>query len=124
MIVADAVVSNGDVAQTYMQLVPAAARRKNTDRRMEGQRYSMSLFVIYFGTNRLYDDIAHHEILMGPRYEGLLHEIFRKTTLSTDFSLYLQRPTSTDPSLSPPGCSHFPVLSPFPHTRAEPTWVT
>ncbi|CAN5904057.1 phytoene desaturase [soil metagenome] len=122
VISADAVVSNGDVAQTYMQLVPAAVRRKNTDRRMKRLRYSMSLFVIYFGTNRRYDDIAHHEILMGPRYEGLLDDIFRKKRLSGDFSLYLHRPTATDPSLAPPGCDSFYVLSPVPHLGGDTDW--
>ena len=122
-LVADAVVSNGDVAQTYMQLIPSAVRRKNTDRRIKGLRYSMSLFVIYFGTNRRYDDIAHHEILMGPRYEGLLDDIFRKKTLSGDFSLYLHRPTATDPSLAPPGCDSFYVLSPVPHLGGDTDWA-
>ena len=122
IVAADAVVSNGDVAQTYMQLVPAAVRRKNTNRRMEGLRYSMSLFVIYFGTNRRYDDIAHHEILMGPRYEGLLDDIFRKKKLAGDFSLYLHRPTATDPSLAPPGCDSFYVLSPVPHLGGDTDW--
>ncbi len=122
VIAADAVVSNGDVAQTYMQLVPAALRRKNTDRRMQRLRYSMSLFVIYFGTNRRYDDVAHHEILMGPRYQGLLDDIFRKKTLSDDFSLYLHRPTATDPSLAPPGGDSFYVLSPVPHLGGAVDW--
>ena len=123
VVAADAVVSNGDVAQTYMQLVPAAVRRKNTDRRMERLRYSMSLFVIYFGTNRRYDDIAHHEILMGPRYEGLLDDIFRTKKLSGDFSLYLHRPTATDPSLAPPGGDSFYVLSPVPHLGGDTDWA-
>jgi phytoene desaturase len=119
---ADAVVSNGDVARTYMDLVPASARRRNTDRRLERRRYSMSLVVIYFGTDRKYDDVAHHEILMGPRYEGLLENIFTDKTLSDDFSLYLHRPTATDPSLAPPGCDSFYVLSPVPHLGGETDW--
>ena len=121
-IAADAVVSNGDVAQTYLQLVPAAMRRRNTDRRVKRLRYSMSLFVIYFGTNCRYDEVAHHEILMGPRYEGLLADIFTTKTLSTDFSLYLHRPTATDASLAPPGCDSFYVLSPVPHLGGDTDW--
>ncbi len=112
VLAADAVVSNADVAWTYLNLVPKQARRVNTDRRIKKMRYSMSLFVIYFGTNRRYDDIAHHEILMGPRYEGLLDDIFRTKRLAEDFSLYLHRPTATDPSLAPPGCDAWYVLSP------------
>ncbi len=123
VVAADAVVSNGDVAQTYLQLVPAAVRRRNTNRRIEGLRYSMSLFVMYFGTDRRYDDIAHHEILMGPRYEGLLDDIFRRKVLSKDFSLYLHRPTATDPSLAPEGCDSFYVLSPVPHLGGDVDWA-
>ena len=121
---ADAVVSNGDVARTYMDLVPAVHRRRNTDARMRRLRYSMSLVVIYFGTDRRYEDIAHHEILMGPRYEGLLENIFTDKTLSDDFSLYLHRPTATDPSLAPPGCDSFYVLSPVPHLGGDTDWRT
>lgn len=121
---ADAVVSNGDVASTYMHLVPAAMRRRNTDRRYERMRYSMSLFVLYFGTNRKYDDVAHHEILMGPRYQPLLEDIFTRKRLADDFSLYLHRPTATDPSLAPPGCDSWYVLSPVPHLGGETDWRT
>jgi len=120
---ADAVVSNADVAFTYRRLVPAAARKVNTDRRIDGLRYSMSLFVIYFGTDRRYEDIAHHEILMGPRYKGLLGDIFDRKTLADDFSLYLHRPTATDTSLAPPGCDSWYVLSPVPHLGGRTDWA-
>ena len=121
---ADVVISNGDVANTYMRLVPAQYREKNSDKYLEGLDYSMSLFVIYFGTNRTYDDVAHHEILMGPRYEGLLKDIFKRKVLAKDFSLYLHRPTATDPSLAPPGCDAFYVLSPVPHLGGDTDWTT
>ena len=120
---ADVVVSNADVAFTYRRLVPAAARKVNTDRRIDGLRYSMSLFVIYFGTDRRYEDIAHHEILMGPRYKGLLGDIFDRKTLADDFSLYLHRPTATDTSLAPPGCDSWYVLSPVPHLGGRTDWA-
>ena len=122
-IVADAVISNADVAFTYRRLVPSSARRVNTDRRLDRMRYSMSLFVIYFGTDRRYEDIAHHEILMGPRYEGLLDDIFTKKRLASDFSLYLHRPTATDPSLAPDGCDAWYVLSPVPHLGGDVDWA-
>ena len=117
-----AVVSNGDVANTYMKLIPSRHRKKNTDRKMKGMAYSMSLFVIYFGTDKKYDDIAHHEIIMGPRYRGLLEDIFTKKTLSDDFSLYLHRPTATDPSLAPEGCDSWYVLSPVPNLAGDVDW--
>lgn len=123
LLTADAVVSNGDVAWTYLNLVPARFRRKNTDRKIKRLRYSMSLFVIYFGTNRKYDDIAHHEILMGKRYRGLVTDIFKNKTLSDDFSLYLHRPTATDPSMAPAGCDSWYVLSPVPHLGGTTDWA-
>ena len=123
-IAADVVVSNADVANTYMHLLPAWVRRRNTDRRIRAMRFSMSLFVLYFGTNRRYENLAHHEILMGPRYEALLGDIFDARPLSADFSLYLHRPTATDPSLAPDGCDAFYALSPVPHLGSSTDWTT
>ena len=121
---ADIVVSNADVAYTYLNLVKPAYRRKNTDRAITRKRYSMSLFVIYFGTDRQYEQIAHHEILMGPRYKGLLDDIFVKKRLASDFSLYLHRPTATDPSLAPAGCDCWYALAPVPHLAGDVDWET
>lgn len=120
---ADTVVANSEIAQTYMQLLPASARKKNTDKRMKSFRYSMSMFVMYFGTDRKYDDIAHHEILMGPRYRELLEDVFTRKILARDFSLYLHRPTATDHSLAPPGCDAWYVLSPVPHLGGNVDWA-
>ncbi len=124
---ADAVISNADVAFTYANLIDARYRRKYTDRRLERMRYAMSLFVIYFGTDRRYDDgrLAHHNILLGPRYRGLLDDIFRNDgRLASDFSLYLHVPTLTDPSLAPPGHEGFYVLSPVPNLTSGIDWRT
>lgn len=121
---ADAVVANSDVGRTYLDLIPSAFRKKYTDRKVKRMTYSMSLFVVYFGTNRKYDDIAHHEILLGKRYKGLLDEIFVDKTLADDFSLYLHRPTATDPSLAPEGCDCWYVLSPVPNLGGKIDWKT
>jgi phytoene desaturase len=121
---ADCVVSNADVAFTYLNLIPARFRRKNTDRKIRSMQYAMSLFVIYFGTDRVYEHMAHHEILMGPRYKGLLTDIFKRKHLAKDFSLYLHRPTATDPSLAPKGCDCWYVLSPVPHLGGKTDWKT
>jgi phytoene desaturase len=78
--------------------------------------WSMSLFVLYFGTNRTYrEEVVHHTVIFGPRYRDLLKDIFRGPRLPDDFSLYLHAPTVTDPSLAPKGCDSFYVLSPVPH---------
>lgn len=123
-IVADVVVSNADAASTYKRLLPAKHRKRWTDRKIAKARYSMSLFVWYFGTKVQYPDVAHHTILLGPRYKALLDDIFKHKVLAEDFSLYLHRPTATDPSLAPPGCDAFYVLSPVPHLDGTTDWRT
>ena len=120
---ADIVVSNADSAWTYRHLLAPQHRRRWTDKRIERARYSMSLFVWYFGTRRQYPDVAHHTILLGPRYRELLRDIFKRHRLAEDFSLYLHRPTATDPSLAPPGCDAFYVLSPVPHLGSGTDWA-
>jgi phytoene desaturase len=119
---ADIVVSNADSAYTYGKLLPPSARKRWTDRKLARSRYSMSLFVWYFGTDRRYEDVAHHTIMLGPRYRELLRDIFARHVLADDFSLYLHRPTATDPSLAPPGCDAFYVLSPVPHLDSGTAW--
>ncbi|AKT37310.1 phytoene dehydrogenase [Chondromyces crocatus] len=123
-VLSDVVVSNADSAWTYRHLVPPEHRKRWTDARIERQRYSMSLFVWYFGTKRQYEDVKHHTILLGPRYKGLLDDIFQRHVLADDFSLYLHRPTATDPGLAPPGCDTFYVLSPVPNLLSKTNWAT
>jgi phytoene desaturase len=122
---ADIVVSNADVATTYRELIAPHHRRKYTDRRIERMRYSMSLFVIYFGTNRRYRDqgIAHHNIILSDRYKGLLKDVFKTKKVADDFSLYLHMPTLTDPSMAPEGHEAFYVLSPVPHLDSGTDWT-
>jgi phytoene desaturase len=120
----DVVVSNADSAWTYKHLVAPGDRKRWTDRKIEKARYSMSLFVWYFGTKVQYPDVAHHSILLGPRYKGLLDDIFVRHLLADDFSLYLHRPTATDPGLAPPGRDTFYVLSPVPNLTSGTDWST
>jgi phytoene desaturase len=119
---ADVVVSNADSAATYQNMIPPQYRRRWTNKKLRSAKYSMSLFVWYFGTDRTYDEVPHHMILMGPRYRGLLKDIFKHRRLSKDFSLYLHRPSASDPSLAPDGCDAFYVLSPVPDLRADVDW--
>lgn len=122
---ADFIISNADAAYTYLNLVPRHARKKYTDQRLARLKYSMSLFVIYFGTKRRYTDtdLAHHNIILSRRYKELLDDIFNKKVLADDFSLYLHMPTITDPSLAPKGHEAFYVLSPVPHLDADVDWT-
>ena len=125
---ADHVISNADVAWTYLNLIPGAARGlRNSDLRYNKlTRYSMSLVVIYFGTKKLYRHdgrLAHHNIILSERYKGLLTDIFNKKQLPDDFSLYLHMPTLTDPSIAPDGHESFYVLSPVPHLGSGTDWA-
>lgn len=121
---ADIVVSNADVAFTYKNLINPLHRKKYTDRKIERTKYSMSLFVIYFGTKKRYLDsgLAHHNIILGPRYKGLLDDIFHEKHVAKDFSLYLHMPTITDSTIAPEGHEGFYVLSPVPHLDSGTDW--
>jgi phytoene desaturase len=116
------VVSNADVANFYRKAVAPGLRKKWTDAKLERMRYSMGLFLIYFGTDRTYETLAHHTIVLTERYEKLLEDIFQRKILASDFSLYLHAPTRTDPSLAPPGCECFYVLSPVPNLAGKIDW--
>ncbi|MBY0505021.1 MAG: phytoene desaturase [Bryobacteraceae bacterium] len=123
-ILADAVVSNADIANTYRLMLPPGERRRNSNRHLEKMRYSMSLFVIYFGTRKQYPNLAHHTIILCERYRGLLDEIFNTKTLPEDFSVYLHRPSATDPTMAPPGNDCFYVLIPVPNQQSGIDWKT
>jgi phytoene desaturase len=115
-------VSNADAAWTYSRLLSEHPRRRWTDARLARASYSMSLFVWYFGTRRRYEDVYHHTMVLGPRYQGLLDDIFTRKRLADDFSLYLHRPSASDPSLAPAGCDAFYVLAPVPHLDSGTDW--
>jgi phytoene desaturase len=90
-------------------------------KKLDRSDWSMSLFVLYFGTDRTYADrVAHHTVVFGRRYRELLAEIFHGRALPDDMSLYLHAPHVTDPSLAPPGHGAFYVLSPVPHLGNAP----
>jgi phytoene desaturase len=114
----DMIASNGDVVHTYRSLLSSHARGKREGSRLAGKRHSMSLFVVYFGLNKLHEQLAHHTVCFGPRYEGLIGDIFNGPRLAADFSLYLHSPCITDPSLAPAGGGAYYVLAPVPHLGA------
>ncbi len=114
----DLVVFAGDPETCYQQLLPAKSRPINPIKK----HYSMGLYVLYFGTKKLYPEVAHHSIWMGPRFKELLYEIFETKELSEDFSLYLHRPTATDKSFAPEDCESFYVLCPVPNLQGNTHW--
>ena len=121
----DMVAANADIMHVYKQLLADSRSARRTAARLERKRYSPSLFVVHFGIKGSWPGIPHHMILFGPRYKGLLDDIYDHGVLSEDFSLYLHHPTVTDPSMAPEGCSTFYALAPVPHMGKFPgDWET
>ncbi len=121
---ADLVVSNADPMHLYEKMVPAKEQTRMVRMKRRHSKFSMGLFVLYFGTKKQYPDVAHHTIWMGQRYRELLADIFDRKVLADDFSLYVHRPTATDPSFAPAGCDSFYVLAPVPNLEANIDWQT
>ncbi|MBD8619614.1 phytoene desaturase [Sphingomonas sp. CFBP 13728] len=117
---ADAVAANSDIMHTYRDLLSTSRSAKRKTGSLERKKYSPSLFVVHFGIKGTWPGIPHHMILFGPRYKGLLEDIYDHGVLSEDFSLYLHHPTVTDPSLAPEGHSTFYALAPVPHLGKFP----
>ncbi len=118
ILTADVVVSNADSGHTYERLLRSHAKRRWTSARLKRTRWSMGLFVWYFGTKgtrEMWPDVGHHTILNGPRYRGLVDDIFMRGKLADDMSLYVHRPSVTDPTAAPEGDDTFYALSPVPH---------
>ncbi len=117
------VISNADPAYCYSNMIDTKHQKYITRLKTKKSQFSMGLFVLYFGTTRVYPEIAHHTIWMGERYQSLLTDIFDKKILSEDFSMYLHRPTATDPSFAPKGCDSFYVLVPVPNLQGDVDWA-
>ena len=123
VITADYTVFNGDPMYLYRELLPQKHIPFATRLKRDYSKLSMGLYVLFFGTDRQYPDIAHHTIWMGQRYRELLDDIFHRQILADDFSLYLHRPTATDPSFAPSGHDSFYVLAPVPHQGSGIDWA-
>jgi len=117
---ADAIAANSDIMHTYRDLLSGSRSAQRTRTSLERKSYSPSLFVVHFGIKGTWPGIPHHMILFGPRYKGLLDDIYNHGILSEDFSLYLHHPTVSDPALAPEGMSTFYVLAPVPHLGKFP----
>ena len=119
---ADYVICNADPPTVYREMLASAKQQIKKPIPEALTKYSMGLFVLFFGTDKSYGDIAHHTIWMGKRYESLLKDIFDKKILADDFSLYLHRPTATDSSFAPDGHDSFYVLCPVPNLQGDVDW--
>ncbi len=120
---ADLVVSNMDPVHVYRNLLPGAPVSRVARMREKAGRLSMGLFVLYFGARKTWPGVAHHTVWFGERYKSLLNDIFHRKHLAEDFSLYVHRPTATDPSFAPEGCDSFYVLCPVPNLAGGQDWT-
>jgi phytoene/squalene synthetase len=120
----DAMISDADPAHLYEHMLPTGSSRPSARLKARHAKKSMGLFVLFFGATRQYPDVAHHTIWMGPRYRDLLADIFDRKILAEDFSIYLHRPTATDPNFAPKGCDSFYALVPVPNLEAGIDWST
>ncbi len=121
-IISQLIVSNADPAYCYSHLISTEHQKYTTRIKGRMAKFSMGLFVLYFGTTRTYPDVAHHTIWLGSQYQSLLTDIFDKKILSQDFSMYVHRPTATDASFAPMGCDSFYVLVPVPNLQGDVDW--
>jgi phytoene desaturase len=120
----DIVVSDADPMHLFGEMIPARDQGFTARLKRKTARLSMGLFLLYFGTKRQYPELARHTIWLGRRYKGLLDDIFKRKILAEDFSLYIHRPTATDPSFAPAGCDSFYVLCPVPNLLSPIDWAT
>ncbi|MFN0156719.1 MAG: phytoene desaturase family protein [Bacteroidota bacterium] len=119
---ADAVISNGDVASVYRNLIPEEFRKRWNNATLDKMHYSMSCFLLYIGTTKQFPQLAHHTLILSERYKELVKDIFDRKILPKDFSMYLHVPTRTDPTMAPPGCESMYLLVPVPHLGSGINW--
>ena len=117
----DLLVCNADPPMVYSNLL-TKYNFKRTFKKEKNLLYSMGLYVLFFGTKKKYNNVAHHTIWMTKRFKSLLNDIFKKKILTDDFSLYIHRPTATDESFAPKGCDSFYVLCPVPNLQGSINW--
>ena len=122
---ADIVICNADPPAVYEKLLDGNNNNSFLfnwkKKRME---YSMGLFVYYFGTKKIYENVEHHTIKFGNKYKEHLDDIFDKKKLNEDISYYLHRPSATDKSMAPEGNDCFYVLVPVPNNQSGIDWNT
>jgi phytoene desaturase len=121
---AEIVVCNADPATVYRRMLGKRPRKRWTDKKLDRMDYSMSVVVWYGGTDRRWDDVLHHTVVLGPRYRGLIKDIFRKKIITDDFSMYVHRPSASDPSVAPEGGDAFYALVPVPNLDSGTDWAT
>ena len=123
-IFADNIICNADPPAVYDKLLTKNNYQPLFKWKKKRMEYSMGLFVYYFGTKKIYNDVEHHTIKFGEKYKEHLNDIFDNKKLNNDISYYLHRPTATDKSMAPEGHDCFYVLVPVPNNQSRIDWST
>ena len=123
-ILADNVICNADPPAVYEKLLNENKYNPIFRWKKKRMEYSMGLFVYYFGTKKVYQNVKHHTIKFGKKYKEHLDDIFYKKKLNEDISYYLHRPTATDQSMAPEDHDCFYVLVPVPNNQSGINWKT
>jgi len=121
---ADIVVSNADPLHVYENWLPMKRWGKLLNGFRRRMKQSMGLLVVYFVTKRRYTELEHHTIVFGDTFKEILDTIFDDHELPEDLSLYLHRPSATDPEMAPPEGDAFYVLAPVPNLQGRQDWET
>lgn len=120
--VASKIISNADPGYCYQHLIAPRHHHPMIRIKTKTNDYSMGLFLLYFGTKKTYPQIKHHTIYIGEHFKQQLHAIFNKKQLSDNLSMYIHRPTASDPMFAPIGCDAFYVLIPVPNNQSAINW--
>ena len=119
---ADNIICNADPPAVYEKMLINKKKNNFFNWKKKRMDYSMGLFVYYFGTKKVYEDVEHHTIKFGNKYKEHLRDIFDKKKLNEDISYYLHRPSATDKSMAPKGHDCFYVLVPVPNNQSGIDW--
>ena len=109
---ADVVVSNADVLRTHELVGRKAPLRKLTP--------TMSCHLLYLGTDRTFDRLLHHTLLVGGGYRKFIRDVTRDGRIGSTFSAYVHAPARSEAAMAPPGGDSLCVLLPVPNQRRNP----
>ena len=111
VIAADVVVSNADVLRTHELTGERAPLRRLTA--------TMSCFLLYLGTDRTFDALRHHTLLVGSGYRRFIRDVTRGGRLPSTYSTYVHAPARTEPAMAPAGGDSIAVLLPVPNLSPQ-----
>jgi phytoene desaturase len=117
---ADIFVGNADLPYIYKELLPDAKEAKKLDEKL----YTCSTIMFYWGVDKQYPQIAHHNVFLGGDYKASFDQIFEDHTLPEIPSFYVHAPARTDAAAAPEGQETLYVLVPVGHldARSEQDW--